>query len=172
MALEEYGSAQQRGAKIYAEIAGYGNASDAFHMTRPDAGGETRAILAALRDAGVSPDEVEYISCHGTSTPLGDRTEAEAIGRVWGERAASIPVTAIKSMTGHMLGASGALEAACAVMALREGVIPPTINLREKDPLCDLNVMKVLRKARVRTGVVHSFGFGGVNAVLVLKDVA
>ncbi|NTU43684.1 MAG: beta-ketoacyl-[acyl-carrier-protein] synthase family protein, partial [Nitrospirales bacterium] len=169
LVLEEYGSALSRGARIYGEIAGYGNTTDAFHMTRPDASGEVRAILSALDDAGISHEEVDFISAHGTSTPLGDRTEAEAIGRVWKKRASSIPVYALKGMTGHMLGASGAVETACAFMVIGDGIVPPTINLRERDPDCDLSVVPSARAGEFRVGLVQSFGFGGVNSVLVLK---
>ncbi len=169
MVLEEYESALRRGARIYAEIAGYGNTMDAYHMTKPDVGGEARAMYAALEDAGISPENIDYINAHGTSTVLGDKAEAEAIKMVFKDRAGEIPVSSVKSMTGHMLAASGAFEAACTAMSIKEGVLPPTINLKEKDPECNINVITEKQKARINFAISNSFGFGGVNAVLVLK---
>ncbi|MCL4493027.1 MAG: hypothetical protein M1510_14205 [Nitrospirae bacterium] len=169
MVLEEYESALRRGARIYAEIAGYGNTTDAYHMTKPDVGGEARAMYAALEDAGISPEDIDYINAHGTSTVLGDKAETEAIKMVFKDRAGEIPVSSVKSMTGHMLAASGAFEAACTAMSIKEGVLAPTINLKEKDPECNINVITEKQKARINFAISNSFGFGGVNAVLVLK---
>jgi 3-oxoacyl-[acyl-carrier-protein] synthase II len=167
--VEDLGLALQRGAKIYAEIAGYACSTDAFHITRPDSSGEARAISAALGEAGVSAEDVDYISSHGTSTLIGDRAEAGAFGIVFGGRAKKIPVSALKSMTGHMLAASGALEAAVTASSLKTGIIPPTINLLVRDEKCDLNVIQKMSAGQPAVAISPSFGFGGVNAVLVLK---
>ncbi|MBI5103146.1 MAG: beta-ketoacyl-ACP synthase II [Nitrospirae bacterium] len=172
LAVEDLGQALKRGAKVYAEITGYACGADAFHMTRPDASGEARAIEAALLDAGISAGEIDYISSHGTSTVVGDRTEAEALNMVFGEKAEKVPVSALKSMTGHMLAASGAVETAFSAMSLKTGIIPPTINLEEKDELCRLNVIRNMTEKRINFTVTTSFGFGGVNAVLVLRRYA
>lgn len=166
MVLEEMENAGRRGARIYGEIAGYDGSCDAFHQTRPDADGGKRAMLAALADAGLTADEIDLISAHATSTPLGDRVEAEAIKKVFRRH---VPVCAVKSMTGHMLGASGALEAAFAAMSIREGIIPPTINLKEKGEECDLDVVTQRTRAEIGAALSGSYGFGGVNAVLVLR---
>lgn len=171
LTIEEYEHAVKRDAKIYCEIIGYGNTTDAFHITRPHVEGEVRAINAGLEDAGISPDDVDYINAHGTSTPIGDATEASAIKKAFGQRALQIPVSAIKSLTGHMLAASGALEAACTAMSIKEGVIPPTINLIEKDHECEINVITEKAEADIKIAITSSFGFGGVNAALVLKRV-
>jgi 3-oxoacyl-[acyl-carrier-protein] synthase II len=167
--LEDLESALERKAKIYAEIAGYGNTSDAFHMTRPDPDGEAQAMRMAMEEAGIGADGVDYINTHGTATEIGDIAEAGAIRTVFGRRASMIPASAAKSLTGHMLAASGALEAAFTAMTLREGVIPPTINLDERDPACDLNVVTERTDAEIRTALTNSFGFGGANAVLLLR---
>ncbi|MCC6346133.1 MAG: beta-ketoacyl-[acyl-carrier-protein] synthase II, partial [Nitrospirales bacterium] len=169
LVIEELTFALQRGARIYAEIIGYSATTDAFHMTKPDPQGEARAIRAALEDAGTAPEAVEYLNMHGTSTPLGDRAEAEAVGLVFGRRAAEIPASALKSMTGHMLAASGAFEAACTAMTLKEGVIPPSPHLVEKDPGCPVALVTEKQETPIRVAVTQSFGFGGVNAVLVMK---
>lgn len=169
LAIEEYEHAMKRNAKIYCEIIGYGNTTDAFHITKPHIKGEVRSINTALEDAGISPDDVDYINAHGTSTPVGDTTEASAIKEVFGRRTPQIPVTAIKSMTGHMLAASGALETACTATTIKEGIIPPTINLTEKDRDCDINVITEKKEADIKIAITNSFGFGGLNAVLVLK---
>ncbi|MDI6800436.1 MAG: beta-ketoacyl-ACP synthase II [Thermodesulfovibrionales bacterium] len=166
LVLEEYKSAVKRNAKIYAEVIGYSNTTDAFHITRPDVQGEAHAMRAALDDAGISPEDVDYINAHGTSTPIGDKTEAQAIISVFGK---NIPASSIKSMTGHMLAASGAFETACAAMSIKEGVIPPTINLTERDPDCDIHVVTEKKEADIKIAITNSFGFGGLNAVLVLK---
>jgi 3-oxoacyl-[acyl-carrier-protein] synthase II len=169
MALEEYESALKRSAKIYGEIIGYSNITDAFHITRPDIEGEIMAIKTAFEDAGISPDDVDYINAHGTSTPIGDITESMAIKKVFKDRAAQMPVTAIKSMTGHMLAASGAFEAACTAMSIKECIIPPTANITEKDHECGINVITEKKETDIKIAITNSFGFGGVNAVLVLK---
>lgn len=169
LAIEEYEHAMERNAKIYCEIIGYGNTTDAFHITKPHIKGEVRSINTALEDAEISPDDIDYINAHGTSTPVGDTTEASAIKEVFGQRALQIPVTAIKSMTGHMLAASGAFETACTAITIKEGIIPPTINLTEKDRDCDINVITEKKEADIKIAITNSFGFGGLNAVLVLK---
>ena len=146
LVLEDYEAALKRGAKIYGEIIGYGNTTDAFHQTRPSAEGEARAIRSAMEEGGLLPEDVDYINAHGTSTPLGDKAETEAIKLALGKRAYEIPISSVKSMTGHMLAASGAFEAAVTLMGIREGIIPPTINLKTKDPECDLNYITETRK--------------------------
>ena len=171
LVLEDYEAALKRGAKIYGEIIGYGNTTDAFHQTRPSAEGEARAIRSAMEEGGLLPEDVDYINAHGTSTPLGDKTETEAIKLALGKRAYEIPISSVKSMTGHMLAASGAFEAAVTLMSIYEGVIPSTINLNTKDPECDLNYVTETRKAEIKTAISNSFGFGGVNAVLVFRRV-
>lgn len=164
LVLEERESALARGARIHGEVLGYGNASDAFHQTAPRAEGQARAMGAALADAGLGPGDVDLISAHATSTPMGDRVEARAIGDVFGPFAP--PVFAAKSMTGHMLGASGALEAAFTLMCIREGVVPPTINTDEPD--CGLSHAAAARRQPVGVALCNSFGFGGVNSALVM----
>ncbi len=168
LVLEEEKSALERGAPILGEVLGYGNTADAFHQTKPDRDGMIRAMSCAIEEAGLSPVDVDYISAHGTSTSLGDKTEAGAISTILGKRRFSVPVTAVKSMTGHMLAASGALEAAFAVMSLNEGTIPPTINLTRKDDHCELDLATDCRKTDAEIAISNSFGFGGLNAVLVL----
>jgi 3-oxoacyl-[acyl-carrier-protein] synthase II len=168
MVLEEMERALEREAVVIGEIRGYAGSCDAFHQTRPEADGEKRAMLAAIQEAGLAPVDIDYISAHATSTPLGDKIETEALKRVFGERTDTVPVSAVKSMTGHMLAASGALEAAFAAMSIREGVIPPTINLEDKDSICGLNVVTQMAKMEIKFALSGSYGFGGVNAVLVL----
>lgn len=169
LVLEEYEHAMKRDAKIYGEIVAYGNTSDSFHMTKPDPEGEARAMSMAMKEAGVEPDDLDYINTHGTSTPIGDIAEVRAIKMTFRERASKIPASALKSMTGHMLAASGAFEIACTLMSMKEGIIPPTINLDEKDPECDINIVTEKREADIRVAISNSFGFGGVNAVIVLR---
>jgi 3-oxoacyl-[acyl-carrier-protein] synthase II len=170
LVLEEYGQARRRGARIYGEIIGYGNTSDAFHQTVPSPDGEARAIQNALAEAGLKPEDIGYINAHGTATLIGDRVETQALKGALGRAAFSIPVTSVKSMTGHMLAASGAFEAAALLAGMNESVIPPTINLKEKDPECDLDYVTELREATIEYAVSNSFGFGGVNAVLVFRN--
>ena len=170
LVLEEYNSARARGARICGEITGYSNTSDAFHQTLPVAEGEARAISAAIEEARLKPDDIGFINAHGTSTPAGDKTETEAIKISFGSSAYHVPVTSVKSMTGHMLAASGALEAAVTLKSMEEGLIPPTINLRQRDPACDLDYVTETRKSEIGSALSHSFGFGGVNAVLVFKN--
>ncbi len=167
--LEEHDRALERGATVYGEIAGYGNTSDAFHMTQPDPEGEAEAIRAALRESDIDPNEIDYINTHGTGTRIGDIVEARAIREVFGKRASQIPASAVKSMTGHMLAASGAFEIAATLMSIKEGIIPATINLDKKDPACDVNIVTESKRAKINTAISNSFGFGGVNAVVVLK---
>jgi 3-oxoacyl-[acyl-carrier-protein] synthase II len=172
LVLEDYEYALKRGAKVYGEIIGYGNTTDAFHQTIPFPEGEARAIEIALIEKGLYPQDVDYINAHGTSTPLGDKTETKTIKSVFDKKAKEIPVSAVKSMTGHMLAASGALEAAFTLMSMKEGIIPPTINLKESDPECDLDYVTELRRVNIDVAISHSFGFGGVNAVLVFKKLS
>ena len=170
--LEELEFARARGATILAEMAAYGASGDAFHITQPTESGEgaARAMISALKSAGWQPGEVGYINAHGTSTPLNDKMETKAIKSVFGEQAYRIPVSSTKSMTGHLLGGAGAVEAAICVLTLRYGIIPPTINLKNPDPDCDLDyVPNVARKATVDKALSNSFGFGGHNSVLGFK---
>ena len=170
--LEELSFAQKRGAHIYAELAGYGCTSDAFHMAAPPPGheGAARSMQVALKDASLNPADIDYINAHGTSTPLNDLYETQAIKTLFGEHAKKLMVSSTKSMTGHMLGATGGVEAIFAIKALQEGIIPPTINLDNPDAECDLDyVPKVARQKKINTAMSNTFGFGGVNAVLVFK---
>lgn len=170
--LEELESAKKRGARIYAEIVGYGMSSDASHITAPSLDGPERCMKAALHDGEVNPDEIDYINAHGTSTPLNDANETNAIKQVFGERAYKIPVSSTKSMTGHLLGAAGAVEAAFSVLALEHGILPPTINYEFPDPECDLDyVPNQAREAGIRTVLSNSFGFGGTNASLIFRKI-
>jgi 3-oxoacyl-[acyl-carrier-protein] synthase II len=170
--LETLEAAQARGAKIYAEIAGFGMSGDAFHISAPseDGDGPVRCMRAALADAGVAPGEVDYLNAHGTATPAGDRIETIAIKRVFGDHAPAIQIHSTKSMIGHLLGAAGAVETAVAALTLQRGIVHPTINLDTPDPECDLNYTPNTAVTRdVRVGLKNSFGFGGTNASLVLK---
>jgi 3-oxoacyl-[acyl-carrier-protein] synthase II len=172
LVLEEYEYAKARGARIYCELAGFGASSDAFHMTAPSENGDgpARCMLAALRDAGVYPEQVGYLNAHGTSTPLGDLAETLAVKRALGDHAYRTMVSSTKSMTGHLLGAAGGVEAVFSVMALHTGVIPPTINLDEPGEGCDLDyVPHVARDAKVDVAVSNGFGFGGTNGTLVFR---
>jgi 3-oxoacyl-[acyl-carrier-protein] synthase II len=170
--LEELSLALNRGARIYAELAGYGCTSDAFHMAAPppDHEGAARSMRIAIRDAGLNPEDIDYINAHGTSTPLNDLYETQAINFLFGEHAKKLMVSSTKSMTGHMLGATGGVEAIFAIKALQEGIIPPTINLDNPGEGCDLDyVPKVARRKAINTAMSNTFGFGGVNAVLLFK---
>src|SRR5438874_2659340 len=174
LVLEEAEHARARGATVYAELAGYGMSSDAFHMTEPDPHGmgQARAVASALADAGLGPDDVDYVNAHASSTGIGDATETAALKRALGEeKARSIPISSIKGATGHCLGAAGAVEAAATVLALRDDVVPPTINYETPDPQCDLDyVPNDARRLPVRVAMSNSFGFGGHNAVLVFRE--
>jgi len=170
--LESLAHAQARGARIYAEALGFGTSNDAFHMIAPDpeGSGAALAIRRALANAGVEPEAVGYINAHAASTPLGDLAETKAIKTVFGKRAYDIPVSSTKSMIGHMMGATGAVEAVACVMTLNEGIIHPTINYETPDPECDLDcVPNEARQAEVKVAASNSFGLGGQNAVLVLR---
>jgi 3-oxoacyl-[acyl-carrier-protein] synthase II len=169
LVIEQRYRALKRRAHIYAEILGYGSTADAFHQTRPDPAGEARAMSAALSSSSKVPEEIDLISAHGTATPLGDLAEAQAICRVFGKHAPGIPVTAMKSMTGHMLAASGAFETASAAMAIDQGMVSPTINLSAQDAEIPQHIVREAFHADIRTALVNSFGFGGMNAVLVLQ---
>ena len=172
--LEEYEHARRRGANVYAELAGYGVSADAFHMTAPseDGDGAFRCMRNALRDAGLDAGSVDYVNAHGTSTPLGDIAETIAVKRVLGEHAKKVAVNSTKSMTGHLLGAAGGVEAVFTVLALRHQVSPPTINLQNQDPECDLDyVANAARKMRIRAALSNSFGFGGTNGTLVFVGI-
>ena len=167
--LEEREHALKRGAKIYCELVGYGMASDAHHITSPDESGMSRSMVRALKDAKIEPTAIDYINAHGTSTPVGDKTESNAIKTVFGEHAYKLAVSSTKSMTGHLLGAAGGLEAAISAMAVKTGTLPPTINYETPDPECDLDyVPNVARQADVKYALSNSFGFGGTNATLIL----
>ena len=170
--LEELGHALKRGAKIYAEIIGYGCNADAYHITAPSPDGEgaAKCMELTLKDAGLSYEEIEYINAHGTSTPLNDLSETVAIKRVFKDRAKKIPISSTKSMTGHLLGAAGGVEAIYTVLTLYYGIIPPTINYETPDPECDLDyVPNKARHQQVRVAMSNSFGFGGTNASLIFK---
>jgi beta-ketoacyl-acyl-carrier-protein synthase II len=172
MILEDLEFATQRGARILAEVAGYGQTTDAFHVIAPAEGGAgaTRAIKRAMAQANVRPEDVDYINAHGTATPLNDTAETAAVKAAFGDHAYKVPMSSTKSMTGHMMGATGALEAAVCIYAIQHGIIPPTRNLQTPDPLCDLDyVPGEARKHRVNVAMNNSFGFGGHNSVLVFK---
>jgi 3-oxoacyl-[acyl-carrier-protein] synthase II len=173
LVLESLTHALRRNARIYAEVIGYGASSDAYHMvaTHPEGIGAYQAMKLAIHEAGVRPEEVDVISAHATSTEIGDRSETLAIKKLFGEHAYRIPITANKSMTGHLLGASSAVEAIALVKSLQQGIIPPTINQEQSDPVCNLDyVPNVAREANLNIGLSNSFGFGGHNAVIVLKN--
>ncbi|MCK9418946.1 MAG: beta-ketoacyl-ACP synthase II [Nitrospirae bacterium] len=175
LVLEEMRHAEKRGARIYAELAGYGLSSDAYHYTRPDAEGDgpARAMNLALSDAGMRPDKIDYINAHGTATVSNDRMETVAIKKAFGEYAGTIAISSSKSMLGHMLGAAGAVEAAITALSLAEGIITPTINLEHPDPDCDLDfVPDKARRQTIRSALSNSLGFGGINGALVLTAVS
>ncbi len=175
LVLEEYEHARKRGARIYAELAGYGATCDAYHITAPapESEGGQRAMRLALKDAGLAPEQVGYVNTHGTSTPLGDVGECQAIKKVFGDYARKgLCVSSTKSMTGHMLGAAGGAESVFSVLALQRGILPPTINVEEQDPECDLDVIpNAAREKRVDAVISNSFGFGGTNAVVAFRRV-
>ncbi|MCR8630848.1 beta-ketoacyl-ACP synthase II [Paenibacillus radicis (ex Xue et al. 2023)] len=171
--LESLEHATKRGARIYGEVIGYGMSGDAYHMTDPDPDGAARCMKKAINDAGIAPEELDYINAHGTSTPAGDRSETIAIKAALGDHAYKVAVSSTKSMTGHLLGAAGGVEALICALALKNGVIPPTINLENQDPECDLDyVPNKPRQADLRVVMSNSFGFGGHNATIILKKFA
>ena len=172
--LEEYEHAKARGAKIYCELSGYGVSADAYHMTAPceDGDGAFRCMRNALRDAGIGAGSIDYINAHGTSTPLGDVAETMAVKRLLGDRAGKVAVNSTKSMTGHLLGAAGGIEAVFTILAIRNQISPPTINLENPDPQCDLDyVANQSRKMSIGAALSNSFGFGGTNGTLVFAQV-
>ena len=172
LVLEELEFARARGAHILAEMAGYGMSADAFHVTAPPADGEGayRVMRNSLRDAGIEPHQVDYINAHGTSTEVGDRAETAAIKRTFGEHAFKVAVSSTKSMTGHLLGGAGGLEAGITVMAIRDQIAPPTVNLENPDPQCDLDyVPNQARPMKIEFALSNSFGFGGTNGSLIFK---
>jgi 3-oxoacyl-[acyl-carrier-protein] synthase II len=172
LVIESLEYAKQRGAKILGEIIGYGASSDAYHITAPaeDGNGAIRAMQMALKKARLTPTDIDYINAHGTSTELNDKIETKAIKTVFGEQAYKIPVSSTKSMTGHMVGAAGAIEAAISMLAINNDIIPPTINYENPDPECDLDIVpNVPRKAEIKTAMSNAFGFGGHNSVLIVR---
>jgi 3-oxoacyl-[acyl-carrier-protein] synthase II len=172
LVLEEYEHARKRGARIYCELAGYGLSADAHHITAPceDGEGASRCMVNALRNSGVNADEVDYVNAHGTSTPLGDIAETIAVKRCFGEHAKKLAVSSTKSMTGHLLGAAGGIEAVFSALAVHQQIAPPTINLVNQDPHCDLDfVPNIARKMKIQIAISNSFGFGGTNGTLVFR---
>jgi 3-oxoacyl-[acyl-carrier-protein] synthase II len=172
LVLEEYEHAKKRGAKIYAELAGFGMGADAYHMTAPNVDGPKRSMKAALRNAGINADAVQYLNAHGTSTPLGDLNETNAIKLAFGDHAKKLVVNSTKSMTGHLLGGAGGIESLFTVLALHHQVSPPTINLVNPDPECDLDYCaNQAREMKIDVAVKNNFGFGGTNGTLVFRRV-
>jgi 3-oxoacyl-[acyl-carrier-protein] synthase II len=170
LVLEEYEHARNRGARIYSELVGYGMSADAHHMTAPDMDGPRRCMLAALRNAGVNANEIDYLNAHGTSTPLGDINETKAIKAALGDRARAIVVNSTKSMTGHLLGGAGGIESVFTALAVHHQVSPPTINIFNQDPECDLDYCaNTARDMKIDIALKNSFGFGGTNGTLVFK---
>jgi 3-oxoacyl-[acyl-carrier-protein] synthase II len=170
LVLEEYAHAKARGARIYAELAGFGMSGDAYHMTAPDTDGPRRSMVNALKDAGINADQVQYVNAHGTSTPLGDKNETEAIKLALGDAARQLVVNSTKSMTGHLLGGAGGLESAFTVLAIHHQVSPPTINIFEQDPECDLDYCaNDARDLRIDIALKNNFGFGGTNGTLAFR---
>jgi len=174
LVLEEYEAAKARGAEIYCELVGFGMSSDAYHMTSPSTDGEgaARCINHALADAGLNPEDIDYVNAHGTSTPAGDVAETVAIKRALGDHAYKVAVSSTKSMTGHLLGAAGGIEAVFSVLAIRDQILPPTINIDNQDPDCDLDyVANTARDAKIDIAMSNSFGFGGTNGTLIFKKI-
>jgi 3-oxoacyl-[acyl-carrier-protein] synthase II len=172
LVLEEYEHAKARGAKIYAELAGYGTSADAYHMTAPSTDGPRRSMVNALRNAGLNPEQVQYINAHGTSTPLGDKNESDAIKLAFGDHAGKLVVNSTKSMTGHLLGGAGGVESLFCVLAVHHDVSPPTINIFNQDPECDLDYCaNSARDMKIDVAVNNNFGFGGTNGTLVFRKI-
>jgi len=174
LVLEEYEFAKKRGARIYCELVGYGMSSDAYHMTTPSEGGEgaARCMVNAMKDAGLNAADVDYVNAHGTSTPAGDKAETMAVKRALGDHAYKVAVSSTKSMTGHLLGAAGGIEAVFSVLAIRDQILPPTINMENQDPECDLDyVPNIARETTVNIAMSNSFGFGGTNGTLIFKKI-
>ena len=172
MVLEEYEHAKARGAKIYAELAGFGMSGDAYHMTAPNMDGPRRCMINALKDAGVNPDQVNYVNAHGTSTPLGDKNETDALKAALGDAAKKVVVNSTKSMTGHLLGGAGGLESVFTVLALHHQKSPPTINIFNQDPECDLDYCaNTARDMKIDIAVKNNFGFGGTNGTIVFRRI-
>jgi 3-oxoacyl-[acyl-carrier-protein] synthase II len=172
LVLEEYEHAKARGAKIYAELAGYGMSGDAYHITSPNSDGPKRSMLNALRNAGVNPQDVQYINAHGTSTPLGDKNENDSIKLAFGDHAKKLVVNSTKSMTGHLLGGAGGVESVFCALAVHHQISPPTINIIEQDPECDLDYCaNAARNMKIDVAVNNNFGFGGTNGSLVFRKV-
>ena len=172
LVLEEYEHAKKRGAKIYAELAGFGMSGDAYHITAPDTDGPRRSMAAAMANAGLNPDQIQYVNAHGTSTPLGDKNETEAIKLAFGDAAKKLVVNSTKSMTGHLLGGAGGLESALTVLAIHHQVSPPTINIFNQDPECDLDYCaNAAREMKIDAALKNNFGFGGTNGSIVFKRV-
>lgn len=172
LVLEEYEHAKARGAKIYAELAGYGMSGDAYHMTAPSTDGPKRSMINALKNAGLNPDQVDYVNAHGTSTPLGDKNETEALKLAFGGHAKKMVVSSTKSMTGHLLGGAGGIESLFCALAVHHQIAPPTINIIEQDPECDLDYCaNTARNMKIDVAVNNNFGFGGTNGTLVFRKV-
>ncbi|MEW6313285.1 MAG: beta-ketoacyl-ACP synthase II [Pseudomonadota bacterium] len=172
MVIEEYEHAKKRGARIYAELGGFGMSGDAYHMTAPDTDGPRRSMVNALKDAGINADAVQYVNAHGTSTPLGDKNETEAIKLAFGEAARKVVVSSTKSMTGHLLGGAGGLESVLTALAIHHQVAPPTINIFEQDPECDLDYCaNTARQMKIDVALKNNFGFGGTNGSLVFRKI-
>jgi len=172
LVLEEYEHAKARGAKIYAELAGYGMSGDAYHMTAPSTDGPKRSMLNALKNAGLNPDQVDYVNAHGTSTPLGDKNETEALKLAFGYHAKKMVVSSTKSMTGHLLGGAGGIESLFCALAVHHQIAPPTINIIDQDPECDLDFCaNTARNMKIDVAVNNNFGFGGTNGTLVFRKV-
>ena len=170
LVLEEYEHAKMRGARIYAEVAGFGMSGDAFHMTAPDTDGPRRSMINALRDAEINADQVQYLNAHGTSTPLGDKNETDAIKLAFGDVARNLVINSTKSMTGHLLGGAGGLESALTVLAVHHQISPPTINIFDQDPECDLDYCaNTARHLKIEVALKNNFGFGGTNGTLVFR---
>jgi 3-oxoacyl-[acyl-carrier-protein] synthase II len=172
MVLEEYEHAKARGAKIYAELVGYGMSADAYHITAPNMDGPRRSMVNALKNAGIQPSDVQYLNAHGTSTPLGDKNESDAVKAAFGEHAYKLVVNSTKSMTGHLLGGAGGIESLFTVLAIHNQISPPTINIFNQDPECDLDYCaNAARPMNIEYGLKNNFGFGGTNGSLVFKRI-